>query len=155
PSFAYSQAAMPALRNLNTATAAPTYGRVQQALDRAIQNMSTIGAHGPFWRTLTRDQFVVKKVFGKQVVTVGDPANSNLIKALRGLTPFGSDTGTSGATFRRMPAGLPPMPEEDITLIETWIANGCPPDLPPASTPLALSLTTGAHFTPEQHNAYW
>jgi hypothetical protein len=47
------------------------------------------------------------------------------------------------------------MREDDIALIENWIGNGCQPDPPPAPRPLALSFTTGAHFTPEQHNDYW
>jgi hypothetical protein len=138
-----------------TRAAVPTYSQVQQALDRAINGMATIGAHGAFWRTLTRDQFVVKKVFGQQLLVVGDPANSNIVKAVRGQLPFGSDTGTVGATFRRMPAGLPAMTEPDIELIEVWIKNGCPPDVEPSETAMALSFTTGASFTPEQHNDYW
>jgi hypothetical protein len=135
----------------------PTYSQVQQALDRAIQGMASIGAHGTFWRTLTRAEFVVKKVFGKQLVVVGDPANSNLLKAVRGQLPFGSDTGTPGASLRRMPAGLPQMSNTDILLIENWIQNGCPPDPTPgpAIQLMALSFTTGASFTPKQHNDYW
>lgn len=70
--------------------------------------MASIAAHCTFWRTLTRDEFVVKKVFGKQLVVVGDPANSNLVKALRGQLPFGSDTGRrqSAPNARRAPADV-------------------------------------------------
>lgn len=159
PGFVYSPAAPPTAPPgafaLTSGAPVPTYSQVQQALDRAINDVANIGAHGAFWRTLTRDEFVVKKVFGKQLVVGGDPANSNILKALRGETPFGSDTGTSGAALRRMPAGLPPMREEDIALIETWIRNGCSPDPPALRAPMALSFTTGAHFTSEQHNDYW
>src|SRR5262249_2324971 len=54
----------------HAATAAntvPTYARIQQLLDEAIHG-ETIGAHGPFWRTLTRDQFVAKSIFGKKLI---------------------------------------------------------------------------------------
>ena len=133
----------------------PTYTQIKGALDRAVNN-ANFGAHGAFWRALDRDGFVAKRVFGKQLLVVGDPSNSNIIKALRGIAPFGSDTGTVGASTRRMPAGLPAMPEADIALIEDWIRQGCPPDPPALALAAAqLSFTTGAHFTPDQHNAYW
>jgi hypothetical protein len=104
-----------------------TYADVQQLLDAAIGGAEAqIGAHHAFWRTLTRDQFVVKKVFGKLVVSPGDASGSNLIKALRGEAPFGSDIGTSGATTRRMPAGMDPMAAEDVDRIACWIDEGCP-----------------------------
>lgn len=162
PSFTYNPVAQPRVPHeelalMAAAQPAPSYLQVQQALDRAINGMASIGAHGTFWRTLTRDEFVVKKIFGKQLVLVGDPANSNVVKALRGLTPFGSDTGTAGATLRRMPAGLPAMADADILLIENWIKQGCPlgPAAASAFQPLLFSFTTGAHFTPKQHNDYW
>lgn len=87
-----------------------------------------MGAHGPFWRGVTRDKFIVKKVFGKAVVTVGDGAHSNLVKALKGQAPFGADLPNppDGATIPRMPAGLPPVPPESIAVIEQWINDGCP-----------------------------
>lgn len=49
------------------------------------------------------------------------------------------------------------MSNTDILLIENWIQNGCPPAPAPgpAIQPMALSFTTGASFTPEQHNDYW
>lgn len=59
---------------------------------------------------LSRDQFVNKKAFGKALVVVGNRAESNLVKALKGDSPFGSDLPSPppGATTPRMPAGLPP-----------------------------------------------
>ena len=48
------------------------YERVIQILDTAIGGPDVgIGAHGAFWRGLTRDQFVAKRVFGQDVVQVG------------------------------------------------------------------------------------
>jgi hypothetical protein len=104
-----------------------TYAEAQQLLDAAIGGAGVeIGAHHAFWRTLTRDQFITKKVFGKLVVSPGDANGSNLIKALRGEAPFGSDIGTPGATTPRMPARLNPMAAEDIARIACWIDDGCP-----------------------------
>jgi hypothetical protein len=61
-----------------------------------------IGAHRAFWRDITRDEFVAKKVFGKAVVVLGDGPNSNLVHALKGEFPFGSNLPNppEGATIR-------------------------------------------------------
>ena len=157
PTFQY----IPAVKLLELALAedeavplllvANRFAQVKQILDDSVQG-EDIGAHGPFWRGLTRDQFVAKKVFGRALVVVGDGPGSNLVKALRGLAPFGSDTGTSGAIFRRMPAGRPPVGAAEIEFIEAWINDGCPDDPLPV---MQLSYTTGAAFTAEQHNAFW
>ena len=104
-----------------------TYAEVQQLLDSAIGGAEVeIRAHHAFWRTLTRDQFITKEVFGNLVVSPGNANGSNLIKALRGEAPFGSDIGTPGATMRRMPARMNPMPAEDVARIAGWIDEGCP-----------------------------
>ena len=107
-----------------------TTGRYQQIidiLDNAIGGSAApIGAHGPFWRGKTRDQLVAARVFGQQLLVAGDGAGSNLIKALSAQAPFGSDVGTSGATFRRMPAGLPPVADDKIAVLKKWIDDGCP-----------------------------
>lgn len=63
------------------------FAQIQQILESAV-NGGTIGAHGNFWRNKTRDQFVTLKVFGRQLLVVGKADDSNLIKALRGETPF-------------------------------------------------------------------
>ena len=108
------------------------YAEIQALLDEAIGGAaSTIPAHGSFWRNQTRDQFVAYSYAGQKLVAVGpgggfDPDNSALIQALKADKPFGTDVGTSGARFRRMPAGKPPMPKEKIDIIYGWIAAGCP-----------------------------
>jgi hypothetical protein len=106
------------------------YAHVIALLDQAIGGPEeNIGEHGPFWRKLSRDEFVAFKVFDKtQLVTVGSSVDSNLIKALKGLAPFGDDLPLPppGATIPRMPAGLPPMPDSDIAFISKWIDDGCP-----------------------------
>lgn len=100
---------------------------IQDALDR-ILGEGPPPNHGSFWRGVSRDEFVAMSVFGLEIVTVGDPGASNLVRALRGQAPFGSDLDDPppDAFLRRMPAGRPPASEEDIALIEGWISSGCP-----------------------------
>src|SRR5919107_5989757 len=82
---------------------------VQDALDR-ILGVGPPPNHGSFWRGVSRDEFVALRVFGLELVVVGDPEGSNLVRALRGLAPFGSDLPDPppGSLIRRMPAGGPP-----------------------------------------------
>src|SRR4051812_49636471 len=96
------------------------YERVLEILDNAIGGPgSNIGVHGAFWRGLTRDQFVAKKVQGRQLLVVGDGVGSNLIKALKGESPFGVDLPDPppGALLSRMPAGFDPVSDGDIAFI--------------------------------------
>jgi len=109
------------------------FARVQKILDEAIGGPDAgIARHGPFWREVTRDEFVALKVFGKQVVSVGDGAASNLVRALKGEAPFGKDLPEppAGATIKRMPVGFPPVPAESIAVVEQWIDDGCPEEEP-------------------------
>jgi hypothetical protein len=87
---------------------------------------SQIGAHRAFWRGVTRDQFVAKKVFGFPALLVGNAAESTIIEALHGETPFGNDIGTASATMPRMPADMAAMPAKDIDLIVERINLRCP-----------------------------
>lgn len=109
-----------------------TYAEILTMLDVVIAGQD-IGAHGPFWRTLSRDEFVAFKVFGvipllaTDAAGKFDPLESNLIKALQGRNPFSRDLGDPDARFPRMPAGgLPPMSDPDIETIKNWISAGCP-----------------------------
>lgn len=107
------------------------FERVIQILDDAIGGPDAIiSAHGAFWRGLTRDEFVAKNVFTLDLIVVGQGASSNLVKALKGGSPFGADLPNPppDAKFPRMPAGLDPVPAEDIAFIERWIDEGCPED---------------------------
>jgi hypothetical protein len=103
------------------------YDRVKQILDAAVQGQD-IGAHKAFWRTLDLAGFIVKSIYGLQLVAVGDGAHSNLVLALRGQAPFGSDIGTPNAKMPRMPQGFPAVAAPDIAFIEKWITDGCPDD---------------------------
>jgi len=104
------------------------FERVKQILEEGV-NGQTIGAHRNFWRGLSLEDFKRKKVFGEALLIVGNAEDSNLIKALEGRAPFGSDIGTPDADTPRMPAGgFPPIPSEQITYLRKWIADGCPDD---------------------------
>jgi hypothetical protein len=80
-----------------------------------------------FWRGMTRDQFVVKKVQGIDLLVVGKGASSNLVRPLKGESPFGADLPDPppGARFDRMPSGLAPVSPEKIAFIQKWIDDGC------------------------------
>jgi hypothetical protein len=119
-----------------------TFTQVQIILDRLI-NGEVIRMHGPFWRGKTRDEFVALSVMGLPIIVVGDPAGSNLVKALRGNAPFGRDLQPRpvGARINRMPSRRPPASEEDIEYIEKWITAGCPDGGPDVSDRLALDAT--------------
>jgi hypothetical protein len=114
------------------------FERVIQILDDAIGGPdASIGVHGAFWR-VPRDEFVAKKVFGLDLVVVGQGASSNLVKALKGETPFGNDLpdAAADAIFPRMPAGLDPVAAPDIAFIGKWIDEGCLEDpLPSPEAP--------------------
>jgi hypothetical protein len=110
-----------------------TYSDIARLLDASIGGPDVdIGAHGAFWRTLSRDQFVTYQVFGSVALLSRDdagqfdPDNSTLVMALEGRAPFGRDVGVPGARYPRMPAGFPPMSSDDIRTIRGWISSGCP-----------------------------
>jgi len=102
-----------------------TFREVVDLLDAAVDGPeTTVGPpHHAFWRGVTRDQFVAIKLLGQPILVLGDGANSNLIRSLKGVPPFGDGPG---AEFPRMPVGFDPMPDESIRSIELWIDAGCP-----------------------------
>jgi hypothetical protein len=118
------------------------FTQVKEILDAAVggPTASVGGPHGPFWRTLTRDQFVAFEVFGIPLVSLGDGGGSTIVKALRGEDPFGQDTGNPSGQFRRMPAGRPPVAAEQIAVIAAWIDDGCPEEDEEPLGPLEVGL---------------
>jgi photosystem II stability/assembly factor-like uncharacterized protein len=132
------------------------FARVRAILDEAVGGPDApVGVHGPFWRGATREQFVTAKVVGKPLLTVGDGAGSNLVRALRGETPFGADLPEPppGASLSRMPAGLPPVTAESIAFVAAWIDDGCPDDVPPALQP--TWRPTGAPIASSRTDDIW
>ena len=103
---------------------------VKEILDESVGgSTATVGGpHRAFWRSQSRDQFVAFKIIGLPIVALGKGNESNIIKALRGEAPFGSDIGTPDASIRRMPAGRDPIPADRIAFISSWIDDGCPED---------------------------
>ena len=137
------------------------YQKVLEILDSAVGGPATpVSFHGAFWRGLSRDQFVTKKVLGLPLVIVGDGAGCNLVKALKGKTPFGADTGTPDADYNRMPSGRPPIADADVDFIKMWIDEGCLEDefVPAApfswrktNAPVASSRTDDIWFIDPQN----
>lgn len=107
-----------------------------------------VRAHGPFWRRKTRDQFVALKVFGLDLLILGQGASSNFVKALKGQTPF------DGTQFPRMPAGRPPVSSESVAFIERWIDDGCPEDMVPANGELTWRPTNAPMANQEAGKRY-
>lgn len=156
--ISHLEAALPGTPLESVAAAVSGYARIRQILDEAV-NGENFGAHGAFWRSLTRDQFVAKSVFGrpllqKNVDGIFDAQESNLIKALEGRVPFGKNMTppVTGAIFNRMPDGYPPVPQTKIDEIRAWIGAGCPDIAPSAistidrSTPASISINDIIRF---------
>src|SRR4051812_24535450 len=106
------------------------FDQVVQYLEDSV-GKNDIGAHGNFWRGLTKDQFtqfIVSVPINVPLLTIGNGDGSNLIKALKGELPFGKNIGVAGAAFNQMPdtEQYPPMPPEQIDSIKQWIDAGCP-----------------------------
>lgn len=128
----------------------------------AILDSSVGGPAGPvgpphraFWRGLTRDQFVAKKVLGLGLVVIGNGAESNIVKSFKGEAPF------DGSDFPRMPVGAPPLPADKIAALQRWIDAGCPETAPvppppallawrPTNAPVASSRTDDIWFIDPQ-----
>lgn len=97
---------------------------IQGILDEAVGH-EDIGEHGPFWRGVTRDEFVATEVFGCPVIHKEDGQfvgpQSPLVRILRGPIECG------GGGFPQMPAGFfPPLAEEKVQTISDWIDAQCP-----------------------------
>jgi photosystem II stability/assembly factor-like uncharacterized protein len=130
------------------------YTQVIRILDNAIGGPNVnIGVHGAFWRGLTRDQFVAKQVQGIPLLAVGNGAGSNVVKALRGETPFGDDLDppAPNSRFDRMPSGMSPVASADVDFIQKWIDDGCPATdapPPPSGSTTPTQRRTGLQWRP-------
>jgi photosystem II stability/assembly factor-like uncharacterized protein len=135
------------------------FDQVVQILNIAVGGANApVGFHGPFWRNTTRDEFVTKEVFGLALITLGNGAGSNLVKALKGEVPFGADLPDAppDATMNRMPSGRAPVAAPDIAFIQKWIDDGCPEDAAvsaPAAGQLKWRKTNATPAT--RHDDLW
>lgn len=109
---------------VNTKTDQIRYPDIQKILDDAVEGQN-IGAHGAFWRQLTRDQFVVKKVFNCSIIfSENDTFNgprSPLVQILK--APIECPVGRQRP---EMPVGFPSVAPEKVQTISDWIDAQCP-----------------------------
>ncbi|WP_044871527.1 c-type cytochrome domain-containing protein [Pseudomonas sp. LFM046] len=108
--------------------------------------MCHAGEAAPLGLRLTRLDELLKGSKGRPVVNAGDPAGSELVRRLKGISQ------------PRMPMTGPPfLSDAEIALFEDWIAGGLkagrnPPDTPVAPAPLqrpaAGQPVTYAHVAP-------
>lgn len=98
---------------------------IQKILDDAVED-EDIGVHGPFWRNVTRDEFVVRIVFGCPILHTEDGqfvgSKSQLVMILRG-----DIIDCKGKPKPQMPRNFPAVPAEKIQIISDWIDAQCPP----------------------------
>lgn len=131
------------------------FEKVVEILDLAVGGPAvSVGFHGAFWRGVSRNEFVAKIIFGLPLISVGDGAGSNLVKALMGETPFGADQGNDAADFNRMPSGRDPVSALDIAFIQKWIDEGCLEDSVVAVAPL-IWRTTNAPIASSRTDDIW
>ena len=100
------------------------FSDIKQILDDAVKG-EDIGAHGPFWRNITRDEFVAKKVFGCQIIfndngTFVGP-QSPLVRILQGAIECPADRERP-----QMPVGFPAVAPDKVQTISDWIDAQCP-----------------------------
>ena len=136
------------------------FGTVQNVLQKAVQGRVS-RAHESFW-DFPLDQLIkhVVKMRGKSypLVTPGDGLNSNVVKAMLGHAPFGSDLPNppSGALFRRMPPRQPGSnytPQTDsIYYIVKWIDDGCPSNI---FVNVGVDKSAHQKLSVEKHMEFW
>jgi len=103
--------------------AAPLFQDIVKLLDTLVP--IKIGAHGNFWQNVTRDQFVVKSIFGKKLIVGNDPNQSNLYLSLAGLPPFDGSENPQMPDTDSCPKCRHATVDE-LKIVSTWITNGAP-----------------------------
>lgn len=101
-----------------------TFADIQKILDDAVEGQG-IGAHGPFWRGVSRDQFVETKVFGCKIIFSD---NGTFVGASSPLVQILQNPIDCPATRPRpqMPVGFPAVPADKVQTISDWIDAQCP-----------------------------
>lgn len=100
------------------------FAKAVTILEESVRGFS-IGAHGHFWAGRTREEFLDARVFGQPPVARTpegtldrDPDAAPLVQRLEAPPPD------------RMPRYRPAVPAERIGFLRSWIADGCPDDVP-------------------------
>ncbi len=104
---------------------ATSFKDIQTILDNAVNNESSIGAHGKFWEErkgepMTRDAFVQLKIYGCKIIddTNWNGPESHLVKILRQPDVCESP---------RMPqGGFDFLDDATIQSTSDWISAGAP-----------------------------
>ena len=102
------------------------FADIQKILDDAVESGNVGAPHSAFWRGVTRDEFVIKKVLGCPIIHseggefVG--AKSQLVTILRA-----SITDCNQRPRPQMPFGFNPVTADNIQTISDWIDAQCPP----------------------------
>jgi hypothetical protein len=108
----------------NANAAGTRFPDIQKILDDAVEGQD-IGAHGPFWRDITRDEFVAKKVFNCPIIfsengTFVGP-RSPLVQILQNPIECPAERDRP-----QMPVGFPAVPADKVQVISDWIDAQCP-----------------------------
>lgn len=103
-----------------------TFKDVQKILDDAVENAASIGAHGKFWKDVSRDDFVKKAIYGCPILHSKDGKyvgpESPLIRILKEQIKDCKEK-----TRPRMPAGgYNYLSSDKIATISDWIDDQCP-----------------------------
>lgn len=103
-----------------------TFHDIQKILDDAVDNEPVGQPHGAFWRNVTCDEFVIKKVLGCPVI---HSENGVFVgpKSLLVTILAGAVTDCNQRARPQMPYGFNPIPLEEIQTISDWIDAQCPP----------------------------
>jgi hypothetical protein len=109
----------------------PTFADIVNLLNTLYNNDPDIGdaPHGAFWQNTTRNAFVAIQTdnwgVNGPLVALGNHNNSNLYRALAGLTPF------DGSVLPQMPdTGADPNGRHasatELAMVATWIDGNAP-----------------------------
>jgi hypothetical protein len=102
------------------------FSDIQKILDDAVEDGNVGPPHGAFWRGVTRDEFVIKKILGCPII---HSENGSFIGSKSQLVTIlkGSITDCNQKSRPQMPFGFDPVADDKIQTISDWIDAQCPP----------------------------
>jgi hypothetical protein len=110
----------------DASTLSTTFADVQKILDDVVESGPVGPPHGAFWRGISRDDFVSKKVLGCPIIHSENGTfvgtKSLLVLILKGSTP-----DCNQKQRPQMPFGFDPLTTLNIQTISDWIDAQCPP----------------------------